>query len=170
MYSFVLPYKQFFDGFPSQLSVANYFFRHGIAVRDGDAYVGAVKQSDSALARAIGVDRRVVRSTIERILKFPELSSLFSKIGCISDMTEAASLIGCSAIEIVPKDDSRPGTMAGIMTILSAAGINVRQAVVSSGDNLMGVTHLMITVDGTIPGNILSAIREADGVAQVILR
>ena len=170
MYRIVLPYRQFFDGFPSQLSVANYFFKHGIAVRDGDAYVGDVKQSDSALARAIGVDRRVVRSTIERILKYPELAGLFSKIRCISDMTEAAALIGCSAIEIVPKDDSRPGTMAGIMIILSSAGINIRQAVVSSGDNLMGVTHLMITVDGTIPGNILSAIREADGVAQVILR
>jgi len=170
MYRFVLPFKQYFEGFPSQLSVANFFLRNGISVRDDNAYVGEVKQSDSALARAIQVDRRVVRSTIERIMKYPELSNLFSKIGCIADLTDAASLLGCSALEIVPTDDSRPGTMAGIMTILSSAGINVRQAVVSSSRTGFGETHLMITVDGGIPGNIISAVREADGVAQVVIR
>ena len=165
----MLQIKDYFTGYPSQLSVAEMFLRYGISVRDCDAYIGDIKQADSAISRAVGVDRRVVRSTIERISMNPDLSALFSKIRCIADLSDASSILGNSAIEIVPDDDSRPGTMAGIMNILSSLDLNVRQAVVSGGED-GGKTHLVITVEGPIPPAALAEIRDSPGVAQVILR
>ena len=128
-----------------------------------------IKLTDAGLAQAAGVDRRVVRSTIDRISMNPDLKALFSRIGSMAVLADAAPLLGCSAIEVVPEDDSRPGLLAGIMNILSGAGINVRQAVVS-GEGDDAVSHLVIVVDGTLPGNVLSSVRDVPGVSKVILR
>jgi len=169
LYRIVLQLKDYFTGYPSQLAVAEAMLNHGISVRDDDAYVRDIKQSDSALARAIGVDRRVVRSTIERILMNDDLSALFSRINCMADLSNAASFLGGSAIETVPEDDSRPGLMADIMNIVSQARLNVRQAVVSAGGD-GEPTHLIITVDGNIDGSTLSSIRAVPGIASLIIR
>lgn len=42
------------------------------------------------MARAAGVDRRVVRSAIDRILHFPELEELFTNLGSTSDISMSA--------------------------------------------------------------------------------
>ena len=160
--------EDYFANYPSQMKVVEIMMRYGISVRDENAYAGTVKLTDAALSVAAGVDRRVVRSTIDRISLVPELSALFSKIGCMAVLDKAASLIGCSSIEIVPDDDSRPGTLAGIMNILSDAGINVKQAVVR-GEKDEKVSHLVIVVVGTIPGDVLASIRDSPGVSKVIL-
>ena len=76
----------------------------GMSVHDGGAYCGPVLQSDTAVARAIDVDRRVVRSTINHIMEVPELLNLFSRVESMLLLANAASEIGCSAIEIVPVD------------------------------------------------------------------
>jgi predicted regulator of amino acid metabolism with ACT domain len=154
---------------PSQLKVAQLMMKHGVSVRDYNAYVGEIKLTDAGLAQASGVDRRVVRSTIERISLNPDLKALFSKIGSMAVLTDAASLLGCTSVEVVPEDDGRPGLLAGIMNIFSAAGINIRQAVVS-GESEDTVSHLAIVVDGEVPGSVLAAVRGIPGVSMVILR
>ncbi|AGI47546.1 putative regulator of amino acid metabolism, contains ACT domain [Thermoplasmatales archaeon BRNA1] len=157
-----------FEHYPSRLAVAELMLKHGISVKNDDAYIGDVKQSDSSIARAANVDRRVVRSTIEDISTDPVLSALFSKLDSMVVLADAASLLGCSAIEVVPDDARRPGVMAGIMNVLSRAGINIRQAVVTGEEN--EVSHLIITVDGDIPGYVMTEIRGSPGVASVIIR
>ena len=160
--------EDYFANYPSQMKVVEIMLRYGISVHDDDAYAGSVKLTDAALSVAAGVDRRVVRSTVDRISLIPELSALFSKVDCMAVLDKAAPLIGCSSVEIVPEDDSRPGTLAGIMNILSDAGINVKQAVVRGGKE-GEVSHLVIVMDGTIPGGVLASIRGSPGVANVIL-
>lgn len=158
-----------FEKYPSQEAVAVLMLRQGIGVRDGDAYCGDVKQSDAAIARAAGVDRRVVRSTIDRISSEPELLALFSKIRPMLLLSEASSEIGCSSIEVIPTDATMPGIMAGIMDVLYCAGINVRQAVVSDPVDEK-TSHLIIVADGTLPGDVVSAVRNCRGVASVIIK
>ena len=161
--------EEYFANYPSQLKVAQLMMKHGVSVRDYNAYVGEIKLTDAGLAQASGVDHRVVRSTIERISLNPDLKALFSKIGSMAVLTDAASLLGCTSVEVVPEDDGRPGLLAGIMNIFSAAGINIRQAVVSS-ESEDTVSHLVIVVDGEVPGSVLAAVRGIPGVSMVILR
>lgn len=161
--------KQHFQNHPSQEQVATLMLSLGISVKDGNAYCGPIVQSDTAVARAIGVDRRVVRSTINHIMEVPDLLNLFSKVSSMLLLADAAKEIGCSAIEVVPVDASVPGLMARILDVLSEAEINVRQAVVSDPQNLRG-SHLIIVADGQIPGDIMTSIRNTEGVASVIIR
>ncbi|MDC7951560.1 hypothetical protein PAA26_05835 [Methanomassiliicoccaceae archaeon COG_1] len=158
-----------FSRFPSQEAVATLMLRRGFRVSSGNAYSGDVKVADTAIAKATGVDRRVVRSAIERISETPELLSLYSKLDSMLLLSEASKEIGCSVIEIVPTDATVPGIMAGIMDVLYRAGINVRQAVVSDPLNARD-SHLIIVADGEIQGPVTSAVRNSRGVASVIIR
>ena len=62
-----------------------------------------------------------------------------------------------------------PGIMAGDISVLSDAGISIRQAVVSDPQDYEG-SHLIIVSDGEIPGDIMTEIRKCRGVDSVILR
>ena len=161
--------KRHFQNLPSQETVARMFLKYGISVRDGSAFCGSIEQSDTALARAIGVDRRVVRSTINRIMTVPDLLKIYSKLQSMLLLSDAAAELGCSCIEIVPTDARMPGIMAGIINVLSDAGISIRQAVVSDPQDETG-SHLIIVTDGEMPGDLMTEIRKCRGVDSVILR
>jgi len=165
----VIKVEEYFANYPSQLKVVQLMLRHGVSVRDYNAYVGEIKLTDAGLAQASGVDRRVVRSTIERISMNPDLKALFSRIGSMAVLTDAAHLLGCTSVEVVPEDDGRPGLLADIMNIFSAGGINIRQAVVS-GESDDNVSHLIIVVDGVLDGEVLAAVHRIPGVSTVTLR
>lgn len=161
--------KSHFSLVPKQEQVARLMLKLGIGVRDGDAYCGPIKQTDAAVARALDVDRRVVRCTIDRIMSIPELYNLFSKIQSTLLLDEAAKEIGCSSIEVIPIDSQVPGLMADILGVLSRKRINIRQAVVSDPQDTNG-SHLIIVADGVIPGEIMAEIRSVNGVASVIIK
>lgn len=161
--------KEAFNKLPSQEKVAMLLLRHGIRVEGGMAYCDNIEQSDAAIARAAGVDRRVVRSTLEKISSTPELDSLFSKLQSMLLMANVAPEIGCTALEIIPTDATMPGILAGITDIIYKGGLSVRQAVVDDPGTRMD-SHLIVVVDGQIPPELLPAIRQCIGVASVILR
>jgi len=50
-------FRSHFKGFPAQEKVAQLMVVHGLRVRDGNVLAGEIKISDTALARAAGVDR-----------------------------------------------------------------------------------------------------------------
>ncbi|MCQ2070818.1 MAG: regulator of amino acid metabolism, contains ACT domain protein [archaeon] len=148
--------------------VARLMLERGISVRDGKAYCMDIEQSDTAIARAADVDRRVVRSTIKRICETPELYALYSKLKCMLLLSDSASEIGCSAFEVVPIDARVPGIMANIAKTLSDAGINIRQAIVCDPANSIS-SHLIIVAEGELPGQVLTAVKNCKGVASIIL-
>lgn len=112
------------------------------------------------------MDRRVVRSAIERIMRFPELEELFTRLGCTSDISLSASAMGCSSLRIIPVDDGQAGLLAHIMNILYDLEVNIRQAlVVRKGDG--SPTELVLTMDGGIPATASSRIYGVGGIAKV---
>lgn len=158
-----------FAGFPSQEKVAAMMLRHGIRVENGVAYCGEIELSDSALGRAAGVDRRVIRSTLERIGSDNKLSSIFSKLKSISLFSDAASEMGCSTLEIVPTDATIPGILADIAEIIYKAGVSIRQAVVDD-PAFNRDSHLIVVLDGQLPPEFIPMLRSSRGVSQIILR
>jgi predicted regulator of amino acid metabolism with ACT domain len=161
--------KEEFGKFPSQEKVAMLLLRHGIRVDSGTAYCGNIEQSDAAIARAAGVDRRVVRSTLERISNVPELDRMFSKLQSMLLLADVAPEIGCTTLEIIPTDATMPGIVAAVTDVLYRGGLSVRQAVVDDTGIRMD-SHLIVVVDGRIPPELLPAVKGCRGVASVILR
>lgn len=158
-----------FAGYPSQEKVAKLLLSHGISVRDGHAYCGEIGQGDSAIGRACGVDRRVVRATLERISAEPALDAVFSKLRCTLSMVDLAPEIGCSSIIITPTDASMPGILADITDVLYRYGVSVRQAMVDdTGDRDAAVLH--VVAYGRIPNDAIPALKSCRGVASILIK
>lgn len=161
--------KMKFQGYPSQERVARVLLKYGIRVEEGRAYCGNIEQNDSALGRAAGVDRRVVRSTLQRISATPELDRIFSKLQSMLSMSDLAPEIGCSSIVIVPTDAKMPGILADITSTLYDGGMSVRQAIVDdSGDRENSV--LLVVVDGKIPPEIIPKLKSCRGVSSIVIK
>ncbi|MDR1955134.1 MAG: regulator of amino acid metabolism, contains ACT domain protein [Candidatus Methanoplasma sp.] len=158
-----------FDKFPSQEKVAMLLLRQGIRVEKGIAYCGNIEQSDAAIARAAGVDRRVVRSTLDRISETPELDRLFSKLQSMLLLANVAPEIDCTTLEIIPTDATMPGIVADVTDVMYRGGLSVRQAVVDD-PGIRADSHLIVVIDGQLPAELLPAIKQCRGVATVILR
>ena len=158
-----------FDGFPSQRMVVQVLMSNGISVREGHAFCNEVEIADTAIGRACGVDRRVVRATLERISSESELDRIFSKIRCTLSLAEVAPAIGCSSIIITPTDSTMKGILADIMTVLYESGISVRQAMVDDSGG-RGSSTLLVVVDGNVPGEVIPKLKECRGVASILIK
>src|SRR5947208_16738465 len=77
MWSRLRPY---FKGFPAQEKVAQLMVLNGLRVHEGNVYAGAIKISDTSLARAAGVDRRAVTATVDTSAKNPEPGDFFARL------------------------------------------------------------------------------------------
>src|SRR5439155_1583477 len=82
-----------------------------------------IKISDTSLARAAGVDRRVVTATVDTIAKNPELGNFFDRLLPACYLRDVAPLMNWGAIEIVPTNAAKPGILAGVTTIIAQAGL-----------------------------------------------
>lgn len=158
-----------FSGFPSQEKVAILLLEQGIRVEGGKAFCGSIVQSDSAIGRACGVDRRVVRATLERITATPALNDIFSKLRCTLSMIDLAPEIGCSSVIITPTDSTMPGILADVMDVLYKAGLSVRQAMVDdTGDKTAAI--LVVVVYGKIPAAVIPELKACRGVASIMIK
>ena len=157
-----------FDRYPSQKDVVRVMLQLGLSVRDNSAYCGNVEIADSALARAANVDRRVVRSTVEGIMSTPELHRKFSKLRSMCLLSEIASEIGCSTLEIIPTDSQMPGILADVTRTIFEADVSVRQAVID--ESTEGASRLIVVIEGQLPATFIPRIKMCRGVDSVILR
>lgn len=155
--------------YPSQRKVAQKLLEYGIRVSDGIAYCGDIEQSDVGIARACEVDRRVVRTTLERISATPELDSIFSKLRPMLSMIDMAKEIDCSALVIIPTDARVPGIIADVTTVLYNSGITLRQALVNDGGERERST-LVIVVDGKLQENVIMMLKSCRGVDSVLIK
>ena len=157
-----------FDRYPSQKDVVRVMLQLGLSVKDNSAYCGNVEIADSALARAANVDRRVVRSTIERIMNSPELLRKFSKLKSMCLLSDIASEIGCSTLEIIPTNAQMPGILADVTKTIFEAEVSVRQAVID--DSSDRGPKLIVVIEGQLPATFIPRIRLCRGVDSVVLR
>src|SRR5712692_9802374 len=94
-------FRHYFKGFPAQEKVAQLMVVYGLRVHEGSVYAADIKLSDTAMARAAGVDRRVVTAAVETIENKAELRAFFDALRAVCHLREIAPLMGCSTIEIV---------------------------------------------------------------------
>jgi len=158
----------FFERFPAQEKVAQLMVVHGLRIHDGRVYAGPIELSDTAMARAAGVDRRVVTATTRTIAKHPELLRFFERLTPVSHLREVAPLMGWGAIDIIPSSAGRAGILASVASVISEAGISIRQVIVDDPE-ISDDPRAFIVTEQPVPERLLPRIKAVEGVKSVVL-
>jgi predicted regulator of amino acid metabolism with ACT domain len=136
----------------------------GMRVSDDEKiYVDNVEVDYSAVARAVDVDRRVVKQTVEQIRRDRYLYSIFSRTRPLgTSLVDLVSQLGYSAV-VIEADPKSPGVMAGVAEILSRHGMVVRQALADDPDMVQDA-KMTLVVEGQLTGE---ALQELNGLKMV---
>jgi uncharacterized protein len=136
----------------------------GMRVSDDEKiYVDDVEVDYTAVAKALDVDRRVVKQTAQQIRRNRYLYSLFSKTRPLgTSLVDLVSQLGYTAI-IIEADPKSPGVMAGVAEILSRNGMVVRQAVAEDPE-MVPDAKMTLVVEGQLTGQ---AMEELNGLKVV---
>lgn len=159
---------RYFQRFPAQTRVAQKLLTHGFAVREDGVYSGDVAISDTALARACKVDRRIINATLETIRHEPELLKVYSRLLPATLLKDAAPVMRWGVIEIVPSDAREPGILAHVAVVIAKRGISIRQAIVDDPD-LVEEPRLYVITESPVPMDVIAEIREGRGVKSVVI-
>ncbi len=130
---------------------------------DYKIYVDDVEVDYSAVARAVDVDRRVVKQTVEQIRRNRYLYSIFSKTKPLgASLVDLVSLLGYSAL-IIEADPKSPGVMAGVAEILSRHGMVVRQALADDPEMVQDA-KMTLVIEGQLSGQALEELNALKNV------
>lgn len=157
----------YFRHYPAQQKVAELLLRYGLRVHDDGLFCGPIELSHAKVARAVGVDRRAVTSTVETIMTHEELQPVFANLQPTSHLKDVAPHMDWGVIEIIPVDASEPGILASVADIIADAQISIRQAVVDDYQ-ITEEPRLFIVTETPLPGDLITSIRSCDGVRAVI--
>jgi uncharacterized protein len=154
---------------PERLKVVRTLLESGLAIRRSRIYLNDIEVPVVKIARVARVDRRTVGETIKSIESNPELKSIFEKLGSAGiSLKGVAHDLGLGTIEILVENPAKPGIIAGASSLLSEAGISIRQALVDDPD-LVPEPKLVLIADRPVPGNLVTKLREIAGVVRVSL-
>ncbi len=159
---------RYFQRYPAQSRVAQKLLRLGLSVREGGVYAGDVAIPDTSLARACGVDRRIISATIDTIRREPELMQVFTLLQPTVMLKDAAPVLKWGVIEIVPADAHKPGILAHVASIIAQRGISVRQAIVDDPE-LVDEPRLYVVTESQIPMDVIQDIKNGPGVKSVVI-
>lgn len=154
----------------ARLSVVRRMIELGVGVsEDGRLMVGDMAVSDSALAEAVGVDRRVVRSTVNQILGDSSLRSLFTRVKPIgTSLVDVAANLGYSVL-VVHADPHEVGVISGVSSVLSEYEVVIRQALADDPD-FTPDPKLTLVLDGRVPPEAISKIQTLLKVKSLTLK
>jgi predicted regulator of amino acid metabolism with ACT domain len=130
---------------------------------DEKIYVDDVEVDYTAVAKALDVDRRVVKQTAQQIRRNRYLFSLFSRTKPLgTSLVDVVTQLGYTAI-VIEADPKSPGVMAAVAEILSRHGMVVRQAVAEDPEMVQDA-KMTLVVAGLLTGQ---AMEELNGLGMV---
>jgi uncharacterized protein len=159
--------KHKFEKFPARMSVARKIVELGLCVGENNKiFCGNVEINDMSLARAVGVDRRTIKATIEVILADDQLKAIFTHIypaGAL--LKNVASNLGLGVVEIEAQAGN-PGILAQATELISRENISIRQA--HAGDpELEEYPRLTIITEKPVQGELYNEFLKIPGVKKV---
>ncbi|MFQ5986125.1 MAG: regulator [Thermoplasmata archaeon] len=160
--------RHYFEKFPAQARVAQLMLTYGLRVKGDRIYCGEVAVAETAVGRALEVDRRVVSATVRTINANEELSHIFRRLWPVAHLKEVAPKMGWGAIEIVPTDAHTPGILAGVSSIIARASISIRQVIVDDPEVVDEPRGFIIT-DAPVPSELIPSMKAVAGVQGLVL-
>lgn len=156
-----------FQGFPARLKVARLMIENGIGVTEnGKIVVGSIEIPDTSIAKVAGVDRRVVRKTVQQILEDDVLRRIFTGLRPAGAfLAPIAKELGFYVVEI-RADPTAAGIMAKAAEIIAEENISIRQAVAEDPE-LFPEPKLILVLEKPISGEGLNKILKIPKVKSV---
>ena len=159
--------REYFKNFPARKKVAEILVNNGISIRDSKLFIGDVEISINAVAKAAGVNRKIVYHTIEYIEKTYELKSIFEALRPNLSLQRVAPLMGWEAIEITFKKGKFGCSLEKITKILSEKACEIRQII--GERELLDSNRLVIIVDRPIKMETIAEIKNIEDVETIII-
>ena len=159
--------REYFKNFPARKKVAEILVNHGISIRNSRLYLGDVEISVNAIARAAGVNRKIVYYTIEYIEKTYELRSIFERLEPLSSLSNVAPILGWEVLEIHFKKGKFGCSLEKISKILSEKACEIRQIV--GEREIINSNKLSIIIEKPIKMSTIEEIRKIEGVESIVI-
>jgi predicted regulator of amino acid metabolism with ACT domain len=123
----------------------------------GKLYTDTIELAPAKIARALGVDRRVVIETARDLAADSELFQIFSVLAPTANVSRAARVLGHDVIEI-DADPNTMGLVGKVTSILARHKVVIRQIIADDPD-LYPEPKMHIVIDGKLPPGALSDLR-----------
>ena len=159
---------KYFNRYPKRRKLAQKLLEYGLKVSDNKIYCGEIELSDSKIARAFDVDRRIIADTIKTINDEKDLQKVFFRLKPTCHLKDVATEMNWGVIEIIPEDPSTPGILADVAKVVADAKISIRQATVDDFE-FSEEPRLFIVTEKQVPGTLIPNIRKINGVKAVVL-
>ena len=159
---------KYFNRFPKRKRLAQKLLEYGLKIKEGKIYCSEIELSDSKIARAFEIDRRIITGTIKTISEQKDLQRVFSQLRPTCDLKDVAPLRKWGVIEIIPEDPSMPGILADVAKEVADARISIRQAIVDDFE-FSEEPRLFIVTEKQVPGLLIPKIRKIKGVKAVVI-
>ena len=159
---------KYFNRYPKRRKLAQKLLEYGLKVSDNKIYCGEIELSDSKIARAFDVDRRIIADTIKTINDEKDLQKVFFQLKPTCHLKDVATEMNWGVIEIIPEDPSTPGILADVAKVVADAKISIRQAIVDDFE-FSEEPRLFIVTERQVPGTLIPNIRKINGVKAVVL-
>jgi len=158
----------YFNKYPRRRIIAQKLLEYGLKIKGRKIYCGKIELSDSKIARAFNVDRRIITNTIKTIIKNDELKKVFANLKPTCHLKDVAPKMDWGVIEIIPDDPSMPGILAEVSKMIADKNISIRQAIVDDFE-FYEEPRLFIVTEKPIPPNLIPKIRNVKGVKAVLI-
>jgi uncharacterized protein len=154
----------------ARLLVARKMIECGMRGGEGQKiFVGNVEVDYTALARATGVDRRVVKQTVQQIERNERLMSLYSRLSPFgASLVGVASELGYSVI-VIGADPKATGIIATITKVLADNRVVIRQALAEDQD-MVPDAKLTLIVEGELAGEVIAKLESLDLVNSITVQ
>ncbi|WP_054840490.1 ACT domain-containing protein [Thermococcus sp. JCM 11816] len=159
--------EHYFDEYPVRKLIAKTLLKYGLRVSD-DMKIkagGDIEVPYTKIAKALDVDRRVVKETVGMILKVPELRDIYTNLEPTVHMKYVGRHVGYGVIEIEPEPRA-VGILAKIAQKIAEHDINIIQ-VVAEDPELYPEATLTIITERPIPGDLINELSKLEGVKRI---
>jgi len=158
--------EHYFDEYPVRKQIAKTLLKYGLRVsEDMKVKAGDIEVPYTKIAKALDVDRRVVKETVMMILKVPELREIFINLEPTVHMKYVGRHVGYGVIEIEPEPRAI-GILAKIAQKIAERDINIVQ-VVAEDPELYPEATLTIITEKPIPGDLINELSKLEGVKRI---
>jgi len=158
--------EHYFDEYPVRKQIAKTLLKYGLRVSDDmKVKAGDIEVPYTKIAKALDVDRRVVKETVTMILRNPELKEVYTNLEPTVHMKYVGRHVGYGVIEIEPEPRA-VGILAKIATKIADRDINIIQ-VVAEDPELYPEATLTVITEKSIPGDLINELSKLEGVKRI---
>lgn len=149
------------------MKIAKTIMELGLHIGEDEAvYCGPIEIPVMKIAKACGVDRRVVNATVKMVLEHPELRKVFTNIQSAGpSFRDVAKHFGFGII-VITANPKTVGIVAKATALIANARISIRQ-VLAEDPELYPEPKLTIITEKPVPGKLIPEFLRIPGVKGV---